>query len=74
MAYSKIMNEEFLSAYHDALKFSNLSLDTELKYRNIGIYENEHMHELYTVSVVKKPHLVMLHGYGGTSLTFVRTF
>jgi abhydrolase domain-containing protein 5 len=68
------MNEEFVSTYHNALKYSNLELDHELRYRNIAIYENEHMHELYTVSVLKKPHLVLLHGYGGTSLTFIRTF
>jgi len=32
------------------------------------------MHELYTVSNKHLPHLVLLHGYGGTSLTFIRTF
>lgn len=39
VSYEQIMNEEFLRAYHDALKYSNLQLDQELKYRNIGIYE-----------------------------------
>lgn len=32
------------------------------------------MHEIYTVSPSDLPHLVMLHGYGGTSLTFIRLF
>ena len=32
------------------------------------------MHEVYTTGNNKLPHLVMLHGYGGTSLTFVRMF
>lgn len=32
------------------------------------------MHEIYTVGPSHLPHLVLLHGYGGTSLTYVRTF
>lgn len=32
------------------------------------------MHEVYTVGNNKLPHLVLLHGYGGTSLTYVRMF
>ena len=32
------------------------------------------MHEVYTNSKEKLPHMVLLHGYGGTSLTYVRTF
>lgn len=32
------------------------------------------MHELYTVGDSSRPHIVLLHGYGGSSLTFIRTF
>lgn len=32
------------------------------------------MHEVYTTGNSQLPHLVLLHGYGGTSLTFVRMF
>jgi pimeloyl-ACP methyl ester carboxylesterase len=60
--------------YHKALKFSNLELDKDLKYRNIPIYEEEHMHEVYTTGPRTLPHLVLIHGYGGTSLSFIRTF
>lgn len=44
--------------------------------RNVKIYENDHIHEIYTNSHPKEdlPHLVMLHGFGGTALTYIRTF
>jgi pimeloyl-ACP methyl ester carboxylesterase len=44
--------------------------------RNVKIYEKDHIHEIYTNSHPKEdlPHLVMLHGFGGTALTYIRTF
>ena len=68
------MTAQFVEAYRKALSFSGLELDHELKYRNVRIHEKDHMHELYTASNPRLPHLVLLHGYGGTSLTFIRTF
>lgn len=35
------------------------------------------MHEIYTIpdkTVEKLPHVVLLHGFGGTGMTFVRIF
>jgi abhydrolase domain-containing protein 5 len=68
------MTEEFMKVYREALAYANLNVDEHLKYRNVPIYEKDHMHEVYTLGNKKLPHLVLLHGYGGTSLTFIRMF
>ena len=49
-----------------------MDLDLNLKFRNVIIYDNEYIHEVYTTGNSTLPHLVLLHGYGGTSLTFTR--
>ena len=67
------MTEEFAKIYQDALALSNVQVHEELKFRNVAIYEKDHMHEVYSTGK-NLPHLVLLHGYGGTSLTFVRMF
>ena len=60
--------------YKTALGFSNLSLNDELGFRNVIIDRHEYMHEVYTAGDKDLPHLVALHGYGGSSLTYVRMF
>ena len=69
-----VMTEEFIQIYREVLGFSNLEVENNLKFRNVAIYNNDHMHEVYTTGDKKLPHLVLLHGYGGTSITFVRMF
>ena len=68
------MTAKLVAAYRAALRFSNLEVGVELKFRNVQIMGKEHMHEVYTAGRNNLPHLVLLHGYGGTSLTFVRVF
>jgi pimeloyl-ACP methyl ester carboxylesterase len=69
-----VMTDSFLKAFRNALALSNLAIDEELKYRNVTIYEKDHMHEVYTTTAKDLPHLVVLHGFAGTSLTFIRMF
>ena len=45
-----------------------------MSFRNVKIYENDYIHENYTITEKDLPHLVYLHGFGGTSLTFIRLF
>ena len=43
--------------------------------RNVKIYKNDHVHEIYTRNRNPDlPHMVMMHGFGGTSLSFLRLF
>ena len=51
-----------------------MDLDFSLKFRNVKIYEKDYIHEVYSQGNSTLPHLVLLHGYGGTSLTFSRLF
>lgn len=57
------------------LEFSGLKLRQEIDYRPVRIYEIDHIHEIYTISQNNNlPHMVLLHGFGGTGMTFVRFF
>ncbi len=38
LAYEEVMDQQFTKAYNEAIKFSNLKLGEEIKYRNIAIY------------------------------------
>lgn len=69
-----LIEGDFLQTYEEALKFSKLKLHHELCYRNVRIYENEYMHEIYTKGTSDLPHIVLLHGYAVTSLSYVRLF
>lgn len=66
------MTPHFLEIYKKALQTSKLDPEDNLRWRNVAIYENDHLHEVYTVGNDKLPHLVLLHGYGGTSLTYIK--
>jgi len=71
------MSKENIKAYSKALEFSKLTFGEQIHFRNVRIYEKDHMHEIYTVNKEAKkelPHLVMMHGFGGTALTFIRIF
>ena len=68
------MTEQFMHVYKTALGYSKMDLDLSLKFRNVKIYEEDYIHEVYSVGNSTLPHLVLLHGYGGTSLTFARLF
>jgi len=67
------MTPKFIDLYKNALETSSLNCEQDLKWRNVIIYEQDHIHELYTIGDNSLPHLVLLHGYGGTSLTFIKT-
>lgn len=62
-------------AIEDTLKFSGLEIEKEIDYRSVKIYDIDHVHEIYTINENKNlPHIVFLHGFGGTGMTFVRFF
>ena len=69
-----VMNQSFMHLYKTALSFSNLHLKNQLNFRNVLIEKNQYVHQLYTIGRKELPHLVALHGYGGSSLTYVRMF
>ena len=66
------MTEEFLKVYRDMFELSHIAAD--LKYRNVLISEKDYIHEVYTVSNQKLPHVVCLHGFGATSMAFLKMF
>ena len=35
-----LMTFEFIKVYKDALSYSNMKIDSHLKFRNVSIYEN----------------------------------
>ena len=60
--------------YDEALEFSGLHVPDQIYTRNVKIYNHDHIHEITTNNSPDLPHLVLLHGFGGTALTYIRTF
>ena len=54
------------------LKLSKIS--DQLAYRNVLIDQNDYIHEVYTKNSSKKPHMVLLHGFGATSMAYLKMF
>jgi len=61
-----------MEVYREMISLSNIG--SELRFRNVIIYGNEYIHELYTDNNRNKPHLVCLHGFGATGLAYQRLF
>jgi len=68
------MTPQFLQIYKRVLNTSGLDCEHDLKWRNVLVYKEDHFHELHTTGNTKLPHLVLLHGYGGTSITYIKIF
>ena len=69
-----VLKDNHLETYEKTLAYSGLKLHQEISFRNVRIYENEFIHQIFTINDPKLPHLVFLHGYGGNSMTAVRIF
>lgn len=54
------------------LALSNVS--GSLRYRNVAIDEKEYIHEVYNIASGNLPHMVWLHGFGATSMAFIKMF
>lgn len=75
LAKEHVYSKESVDLINKTLSFSGLELPQQIDYRAVGIYDVDYIHEIYTVPPKKDlPHIVMLHGFGGTALTYVRLF
>ena len=54
------------------LSYSGLLAPDEIRSLNVPVGEDSWMHEV--ICGKEDRHIVLLHGYGGTALTFVRMF
>jgi pimeloyl-ACP methyl ester carboxylesterase len=72
----KVYEKKSKEILEKTLSFSELKLGEEIDYRPVKIFENDHVHEIYTINHESShlPHMVMLHGFGGTAMTYVRMF
>jgi pimeloyl-ACP methyl ester carboxylesterase len=66
--HSRLKGEE-LETYEQLLGHSGLNLYEDLHFRNVKIFKQDYLHEVYTVNP-ELPHLVMIHGFGGSSYAF----
>ena len=72
----KNISKEALEAYHTLLKYSQLKVNQEIFIRNVDLSAYSHMHEIYTQNITGRqlPHLVLLHGFAGSAMSYIRTF
>lgn len=42
--YETVFTPHFVAIYHAALRFANLQIGKDLHYRNVKIYQNDHIH------------------------------
>jgi cardiolipin-specific phospholipase len=55
------------------LEYSGLKVDEEIRSVDVTLSDNSWMHEV-CCGFDHKEHIVLLHGYGGCALTFIRLF
>ena len=58
---------------YNILKYSSLEVPTQIKSIDTILSDQSWLHEI-TCGFHNKRHIVLLHGYGGSSLTYIRLF
>ena len=58
---------------YSILAYSGLKTPDEIKSKDIRLIDDSWMHEV-CCGFENKEHIVLLHGYGGCALTFIRLF